>query len=135
MKVIIEFSDEEVKHFTKSKETKTDDYVSVYARCFDEGCYGWQKSAEYNLTFLKHAMQYANDMLKNKGHVFLNEIYDMLGIPRSKAGQIVGWRLNGPNSDNFIDFDLDAPRNANFINGKTNVVLLDFNVDGPILDD
>lgn len=66
----------------------------------------------------------------------MNEVYDVLGIPRTKAGQIVGWVYDENNiaSDNFVDFGLSEERCENFVNGYENTVLLDFNVDGNILD-
>lgn len=109
---------------------------SVYARFFDEYCKSWNKEAEYNLLFLKCQQQWANDLLQTRGHVFLNEIYDMLGIDRSKAGQVVGWVI-GKNGDNYIDFgifDKDRETARNFVNGRAGAILLDFNVDGVIYD-
>lgn len=111
--------------------------ISEYARFFDDGCTGWDKNAEYNLTFLKHQQNYANDLLRSRGHLFLNEVYDMLGIPRTKAGQIVGWVYDekGEIGDNFVDFgiyDMDNERKRAFVNGTERVILLDFNVDGNI---
>ena len=89
--------------------------------------------------FLKQQQNYANEMLKSKGHLFLNEVYDMLGIPRTKAGQVVGWVYDekNPIGDNFVDFGLyDINREAvrNFVNGYERTILLDFNVDGNIWD-
>lgn len=110
--------------------------ASIYARFFDDSCIGWTNDANYNLTFLKSQQCYANAVLENKGELYLNEVYDMLGIPRSKAGQIVGWRFNKehPTGDNFVDFGLDDPVNADFMNGYKRVALLDFNVDGNIIE-
>lgn len=108
--------------------------VSVYARFFDESCPEWTKTPEYNLLFLKSQQAWANNLLHSRGHVFLNEVYDMLGIPRSQAGAIVGWVLN-KNGDNFIDFNIyrgDRDVVREFVNGQERSILLDFNVDGPI---
>ncbi len=110
---------------------------SDYARFFDDGCTGWEKNPEYNLMFLKAQQNYANDMLVSRGHLFLNEVYDMLGIPRSKEGQVVGWIYNekNPIGDNFVDFGIfDAYRavNRDFVNGYEPTILLDFNVDGNV---
>lgn len=110
---------------------------SVYARFYDDGCNGWTKNPEDNLYFLKCQENYANDLLKSRGHLFLNEVYDMLGIPRTQAGQIVGWVYDekNPVGDNFVDFGiLDAydERKRDFVNGHERVILLDFNVDGEI---
>lgn len=112
---------------------------SDYARFFDDGCTGWTKDPEFNLMFLKDQQRFANDLLKSKGHLFLNEVYDMLGIPRSQAGQIVGWIYDEkhPVGDNFVDFgmyDLYDEKKRDFVNGYERTILLDFNVDGNILD-
>lgn len=116
---------------------------SDYSRFFDEYCVGWTKDPEYNLTFLKMQQAAANDMLKRKGRVFLNEVYAMLGMDQTKAGQIVGWVYdkNNPEADNYIDFgiykqwagrpDINEQKRL-FVNGKEYSVLLDFNVDGDV---
>lgn len=109
---------------------------SQYARFFDELSPEWQKTPEYNFIFLRAQQNYANDMLRSRGHVFLNEVYDRLGIPRSQEGQVVGWVLNGEYED-FIDFgflDGNNPRARDFINGREDAILLDFNVHGLIYD-
>ena len=112
---------------------------SDYARLFDDGCLGWTKDPEYNLMFLKDQQRYANDRLKTKGCLFLNEVYDMLGIPRTKAGAVVGWIFDEkhPNGDNFVDFgiyDMNNAKTRDFVNGYERTILLDFNVDGVIYD-
>lgn len=89
--------------------------------------------------FLEDQQIYCNDLLKMKGHLFLNEVYDILGFPRTKAGAVVGWVYNeeNPIGDNFVDFglfDTNDERNSDFINGYRNTAILDFNVDGYILD-
>lgn len=110
--------------------------MSQYARYFDDASREWQTTPEYNLMYLKSQQSYFNNMLHARGHVFLNEVYDALDIPRSKEGAVVGWALSD-NGDNFIDFGFMNPENPNamdFINGYNNSVLLDFNVDGVIYD-
>lgn len=114
---------------------------SEYARFFDDGCAGWEKDAEMNLTFLSHVERYFNELLRTRGWVFLNEVYHELGIPESRAGQVVGWVYDPENGtgDNYISFGIhDMYRNngkcRDFVNGYERTILLDFNVDGPILD-
>lgn len=118
-------------------ETKTLlDQYSTYARFFDEMCPDWNRNPEYNLIFLRAQQNWANDLLQARGHVFLNEVYDMLGIPRSKAGAVVGWVI-GHDGDNYIDFGLFNGENSaarDFVNGRERSILLDFNVDGVIYD-
>lgn len=109
---------------------------SMYSKIFDESSIYWQKNSELNKIFLSCQQNYANDRLNEKGHVFLNEVYDMLGMEHTKAGAIVGW-VKGPNNSNYIDFglyNLNRVKNNDFINGYERSVLLDFNVDGVIYD-
>ena len=131
-----EGGEEVVKTTTEYADPNT---YSEYARFFDDGCLGWTKDPESNLTFLKQQQNYANDTLKRKGFLFLNDVYDMLGIQPTKAGQIVGWIYDekNPIGDNFVDFgiyDINRPKNRDFVNGYERVILLDFNVDGNILE-
>lgn len=111
---------------------------SIYARFFDKTSDNWSKEAEYNFIFLKAQQNYANDLLHARGHVFLNDVYDMLGLERSQAGAVVGWLLtrNGT-TDNFITFgvfDETSEKARDFVNGFEGAILLDFNVDGVIYD-
>ncbi len=125
------------KKVKKTVDVSGIDGYSDYARFFDEASSHWEKNAEYNLMFVRAQQNYANDLLKARGHVFLNEVYDMLDIPRTKAGQVVGWVYNpdNPVGDNYIDFGIyDTHREVNrdFVNGYERSILLDFNVDGNI---
>lgn len=110
--------------------------ISQYAKFFDEGSPNWQKSPELNRLFIQCQQNYANHLLHARGHVFLNEVYDMLGLDRTKAGQVVGWVIGDKDhpGDNYIDFGLFEVANARFINGWERSILLDFNVDGVIYD-
>jgi len=116
--------------------TRNPNEHSQYARFFDEGSKEWSKTPEFNLLFLKAKQEYFNNLLQARGHVFLNEVYDALDIPRSQAGSVVGWIL-GKNNDNYIDFgiyDLMNSQKRAFVNGSEPSILLDFNVDGVIYD-
>lgn len=133
--VIEEDEDGKKKKVKKTIETIDPNGISVYARFFDEASPQWSKTPEYNMIFLKCQQNYANDLLHARGHVFLNEVYDLIGIPRSQAGAVVGWCLG--EGDNFIDFgiyDFDNARGHDFVNGYERSILLDFNVDGVIYD-
>jgi len=123
----------------KTVDIADPDGYSDYARFFDESCAGWEKNPEYNLMFLRAEQNYANDRLRSRGYLFLNEVYERLGIPMTKAGQIVGWVYNpdNPVGDNYVDFGIyetNRERNRAFVNGYERTILLDFNVDGNILD-
>lgn len=108
------------------------DGQSKYARCYAEGCVGWTKDPESNLMFLRAQQRWANDCLRARGHVFLNEIYDALGLPRSSAGSQMGWMYDPENPDHKIDFgiyNIHIPANRDFVNGWERNIWLDFNVD------
>lgn len=111
---------------------------SPYAKCFDEFSRNWDPTPEYNLMFLRSQQAYFNQRLNAYGHVFLNEVYDALDIPRVTEGQIVGWLREGEKSDGYIDFglyDLNSESARRFVNGYERAIWLDFNVDGPIFED
>ena len=110
----------------------TDLGTSPYGFKFDENSASWDRSRDMNVFFLKFTQDYFNDLLKLRGYLFLNEVYDRLGIPRRALGQCVGWIYdeNNPNGDNFVDLDIFNERN----NNDENVFILDPNVDGYILD-
>lgn len=133
--VVHEDGTEEV--ITKTVDAAHPDYNSIYARFFDESCKGWTKSPEDNLRFLKMVQAWANKKLQADGYLYLNDVYDALGIPKTKAGHVVGWIFDEahPVGDNFVDFgiyDLYNEKARDFVNGYERVILLDFNVDGNI---
>ena len=113
--------------------------MSPYTFCFDETCSGWERDAETNKYFLLRQQNYANEILKAKGYMCLNEVLDMLGIHHTRAGQVVGWIYDekNPIGDNYIDFgifDIHCEANRNFVNGLEKSIWLNFNVDGNIVD-
>lgn len=136
-KVEVTETDENGNEKTVEKFVDTIDpnQISQYARFFDEYSSEWSKVPDYNLMYVTAQQQHANDLLQARGHVFLNEVYDMLGIPRSSAGCIVGWVKD--HGDNYIDFGIfngDDAKKREFVNGYERSILLDFNVDGVIYD-
>lgn len=133
---------------SKGKEVKVKDTEKVvdpnkltdYARIFYSGNPGYDDDEpQYTLMHLKDVQNMMNDRLKAQGYLFLNDVYNALGFQPTKAGQSVGWIYDEKNSvgDNFVDFgiyDLNNITNCRFLDGIEKGVLLDFNVDGPILD-
>lgn len=153
-RVIEEFGDEKDRDFRlgfrteklEDKETGKKvthrsfdpNHVSQYAKFFDEGNENWRKDPEYNLLFLKNMQNWSNDKLRIQGYLFLNDVYDNLGFERTSEGQLVGWVMDPANGgDLHIDFNIynaDSIRARDFVNGLERSILLDFNVDGVILD-
>jgi hypothetical protein len=114
------------------------DMPSPYARFFDASSVNHSKTAEYNLMFLRSQERAANDRLRAYGFLFLNEVYEALGLERSQQGQFVGWKVDAAEKgtgDGFVTFglyDIANESGRDFVNLLEHVVLLDFNVDGPI---
>ena len=134
--------DENGKKKTVKKNIKYIDspMPSEFAVIYDDGCAGWTKDPEDNKFFLIQQQRYANERLKRRGYLSLNEVYELLGFPSTKAGQVVGWLYDckDPNykGDNFVDFGLynvDYEPNRDFVNGYERNIILDFNV-APIID-
>lgn len=113
---------------------------SMYAVLFDSSNLNHNPNPDTNLVFLMAAKASLNNLLQARGHVTLNDAYDQLGFPRTKAGYVVGWVKNNPRGDNYVDFGIwndDAEtldQFFRFANGDEECIWLDFNVDGVILD-
>lgn len=108
---------------------------SPYAVVFNKDHPEWMKDPEQNLYYLKARQSQASDMLRAKGHLFLNEVYDMLGFERTKIGAVVGWVYDSkkPIGDNYVDFGLvNIFREG--LGEDEEEIILDFNAVGDILD-
>lgn len=92
----------------------------------------WEKDHDYNMMCLRAEQQYATDRLRARGYLYLNEVFERLGVDGTKMGQIVGWVYDpeNPDYDNFVDFGINEIENAD----GDKVITLDFNVQGNILD-
>lgn len=101
---------------------------------FDETSKEWDRLPSMNKYFLQGLENMFTDKLRSKGHIFLNEVYDALGLPDTQEGQYIGWLLGA--GDDYVDFGLfrNTEGNRRFINGETNIILLDFNHDGIIVN-
>lgn len=134
--------DEDGKETTVKKTVEVVDpntAHSMYSIVFCEGNTGWTRNAELNKVFLIKQQNWANDKLKMNGILTLNEVYDMVGAPRTAYGQIAGWVYTDDNSigDNFVDFgifDVNNEKACDFVNGREKSIILDFNCIGNILD-
>jgi len=110
------------------------DGVSPYGVIFDETNNNWSADEDLSMLHLKCQQQYANDILQTRGHIFLNEVYKMLGFPHTPAGAVTGW-VKG-NGDDFIDFNIfEGTFEGEDEKGRTVTKwALDFNVDGVMYD-
>ena len=110
------------------------DGVSPYGVIFDETNNNWSADEDLSMLHLKCQQQYANAILQTRGHIFLNEVYKMLGFPHTPAGAVTGW-VKG-NGDDFVDFNIfEGTFEGEDEKGRTVTKwALDFNVDGVMYD-
>lgn len=131
--------DDEGRETKSKKKIKTGGGNSPYSRIWGRDTTNeWSPAAsEYNLAKLRSVQEWGTMRLNHKGHLFLNEIHDELGLERTPAGAVVGWlsaKYGG--SDGFVDFGIlqpgDEVKFLDFLTGDEDHILLDFNVDGEI---
>jgi hypothetical protein len=132
--------DDEGRETKSMKKVKTGGGMSPYARVWGRDTSNeWSPQAEYNLAKLRSVQEYGTMVLNSRGHLFLNEIHDELGLDRTPAGAVVGWlskKYGG--ADGYVDFgvlnrsDDEQIRFLDFVTGREDHILLDFNVDGEI---
>ena len=112
--------------------------LSPYARIIaEESSTCWDPNEDYTSQNLAAIQLWANRRLERKGHLFLNEVFDQLGLSRTREGAVVGWLKNGE-GDNYVSFgDFDASIYRVPSDDYTRVdsnFIVDFNVDGVIWD-
>jgi hypothetical protein len=121
----------------KKSKVKVAHNPSVYAKFFDEFNKNWSHIPEYNFMFLRQQEIYFNQRLQAQGYLFLSDVYDDLGIDQTKESRVVGWLRNG-DGNGYVDFGVfdgeGIERMHDFVTGRENAILLDFNVDGVIYD-
>lgn len=117
-----------------------------YSMIFDESCSLWEKDSMLNAMTIRNVENAANRKLRTNGHLFLNEVIDMLdpygkGCHRTAVGQVAGW-IYDPKDEtkqNCVSLGTHCyvPGNEalnDFINGDERSVTLHFNCDGPIIN-
>ena len=117
---------------TDKKEAKLEDTT---ARWFDKTNPNWNANPNFSMMFLQAQERMANDVLHSRGHIFLNEVYDSLGIDHTPEGAVLGW-VEGE-GDDYVSFGIYNARKdgtRKFVNGEENVILLEFNHAGVIYD-
>lgn len=123
------------KYKVKSLVTDGAKY-GAYTFVFGPDNPNWNGFHDRNEWFLTTQENVMNDLLRARGHVFLNEVLERLGMEHTQAGAVTGWILNGT-GDNEIDFrmyKLDDKRAKELGVAENGHILLDFNVDGIIYD-
>ncbi len=123
------------KKVKKTVEVADPNLKSDFACYFDKTSRNYETNRDFNMMFLRAQQNYANDVLRARGHLFLNEVYDMLDLRRTTAGQIVGWTYDpeAPESDGYVDFRILEIVKENEDGTYEPAIIIDPNVDGDIL--
>ena len=132
--------DGKTKKTKKNVQVTTINTLSDYARYYDFDTAPGAAAVgdvEYNMFYVKSHQDYANNLLTANGYLFLNDVYDMLGLERSIAGQVVGWVYEKDAAekvgvDNYVDFGAKEVYKRDDHGNLVKTILLDFNVDGNI---
>ena len=85
-------------------------YQQIYSQIFDQYSDRWQRkwTPDQVMSYLRQKQREANDILRIRKHIFVNEVYDLLGLQRTAEGQVVGWIITKDNPNSYVDFGLDA---------------------------
>lgn len=110
---------------------------SDYIRYLTPSNPNWENDSDYMELFFNRTQRYANDILRSRGYLYLNTVYEMMALKQSKAGHQVGWvyRKDNPEGDNQVVLTIkkvQIPRSADPEDGYQQAYLIDFNVDGDI---
>ena len=128
------------KRKRKNYEKRRTSYQEIYSQIFDQYSDRWRRSwtPDQVWEYLRQKQREANDMLRIRKHLFLNEVYDLLGLERTEPGCVVGWILTKGNPESYVDFGLDnipEERRREILTAERNEdiwVRLHFNPDGLI---
>lgn len=64
---------------------------TIFNVCFDQKNPNWTPQPEHNELFLRGVQNHMNNVLAAREHLFLNEVYDALHVPRTREGAVMGW--------------------------------------------
>lgn len=151
-----EVTEVEVTDPATGKVTKKKDIVyketgianALYSYILEEGTMDpkyWSDSAFLNKKRLRMVIEQANAILNERGYIFLSEVLRMIGYKGKmtdrehftgwiKKGLVPDWHGDGFVSDGVTDGMLRTERVQAFISGTEPNVVVNFNVDGYIVD-
>lgn len=105
-KVEAEYTDEKGKKKTGEVNVK-DTLESLEGRWFDESMEYTADDFSYNKVFVESVAEKLGVQFMNRGSLTLNQVYDALGFPRSRAGALMGWSGAGFAIDTQVVHTLD----------------------------
>lgn len=141
----IEIEDPETKEKKKVKKSINNKnpfafwFGPTYIDQYGEECRNphWSNDASCNLLQLRIFRNHLSERLKTNESLFVNEVFDTFGRPRSSDGAQYGW-IYEPNNkfgDNEVLFRVNEEEvMEKYRRGITEPILIDLNVDGYILN-
>ena len=63
-------------------------------KAIDHNSYLWRNNREHNNCAVRCALECCYSLLKSQGYLFLNQVYQKLGLPLTREGQTSGWVYN-----------------------------------------
>lgn len=134
--------EQEIEIIADDSDAVEIDGYSIYARRFDKHNKNWKNDTGFNLMWLRGVQRYCQNLLETYGFLSLNRVYEELGMKKNAGAQIVGWIYDPDNpnhkGDNVISFGLYDPVTGALVtdaqNTEDNSLILDFNIDGVIID-
>lgn len=111
--------------------------IGPYEVFFDNTSPCWEPNTEYNVMYLNAEMNaFTNKLRATKECIFLNDIFDRIGLPKTQEGQLMGWRYDKDRNwvDNKIDYVIkEVYRPNEYVEGGyEKVLLIEFRVDGNV---
>ena len=88
------------------KEIPLSEYAVFFARDIS---LQWDPNEAYNRSYINGTQEFYTNILRARGHVFLNEVLEYLGFPMTEAGSVIGWLYNpadGVDAVDKIEFDI-----------------------------
>lgn len=81
-----------------------------------------------SLSYIQGVENSANLTLKADKFISLNDVREMLGVPKKSYGQIVGWALDGT-GDNYVHLETKVMYDERL---GQDTIIIDPNIDGPM---
>ncbi len=102
---------------------------SPYSCVIDESKRGiFQDTLAFNKNYVAIQQQLLTDKLRSQGYLFLNDVYTRFDVSHTFTGQICGWFVGHPDSDDFVDISVTP------LHDGRGSIMLDFNVGGNVAE-
>lgn len=73
----------------------------LFMRRFDKSCWTWDKNPEFNRMYLQGVMVTYSEVFRRAGHLALNDLFDNIGLEKTKETFTYGWHKDGNIPMNF----------------------------------